>query len=232
MAAPDPFKTRYFSAPPDLAQTLHFRLNHKGWEALSDAEVLSLSIGGNKSALEVAGHLLASVSYSLPDLGRLTLPELRQLEGVGQAKALAVGAAMELARRRNEADLTRKVFIRDSKDVFNLLKADLMDLRTEEFWVVLLNRANGVLRKVLISGGGVSGTVADPKVIFKAALDCLAASVILVHNHPSGNRSPSSEDVQLTKKLSVAGKLLEIPIIDHIIFAGEVFYSFADEGLL
>ena len=112
------------------------------------------------------------------------------------------------------------------------MKENLLDLKHEEFWVVLLNRSNTVIEKVLVSSGGVSGTVADPKIIFKAALDKLASGVLLVHNHPSGNLKPSHQDIQLTKKLVESGRVLEIPVLDHVIFTDESYYSFADEGLI
>lgn len=107
-----------------------------------------------------------------------------------------------------------------------------MDLLHEEFWVIFLNRANVVLKHHNISSGGLSGTVVDPKVIFKNALENLASSIILIHNHPSGNKKPSSADISLTRKLKSAGEFLEIPILDHIIYTNDGFFSFADEGML
>jgi DNA repair protein RadC len=141
-------------------------------------------------------------------------------------------SALELGRRRKESDLPKKLRITSSKDVYDIMAANLLDLPHEEFWVLLLNRANAVIKKVQISAGGVAGTVADPKIIFKTALENLASSIILVHNHPSGNMMPSQADKELTKKMKEAGKLLDIPVLDHIIFADRVFYSFADEGIL
>jgi DNA repair protein RadC len=128
--------------------------------------------------------------------------------------------------------LSRKVQIACSNDIYQLMKPELMDLPKEEFWILLLNRANSLIKKEQVSSGGVSGTVADPKIIFKAALDQYASSVVLVHNHPSGNLKPSQADINLTTKMKEAGKLLEIPILDHIIFADTGYLSFADEGLL
>jgi DNA repair protein RadC len=119
-----------------------------------------------------------------------------------------------------------------SSDAFELVKGDLMDLHHEEFWVILLNRSGRLIRKQQISLGGVHGTVADPKIIFKTALDALASGIIVAHNHPSGNLTPSQQDINLTKKLKEAGQLLEIQLLDHVIVAGKKYFSFADEGLL
>jgi DNA repair protein RadC len=107
-----------------------------------------------------------------------------------------------------------------------------MDLPHEEFWVIMLNRANRLLKKHQISLGGVHGTVADPKIIFKTALESLASGIIVAHNHPSGNLTPSQQDIDLTKKLKEAGKLLEIQLLDHVIIASKNYFSFADEGLM
>ena len=139
---------------------------------------------------------------------------------------------MELGRRRKDEEYKERVKIGSSNDIYQLVKPELMDLPKEEFWVILLNRANRLIKKEQISSGGVSGTVADPKIIFKAALDQSASSIILVHNHPSGNLKPSQADISLTKKMKEAGNLLEIPVLDHIIFSDQGYLSFADEGLL
>lgn len=227
------FKPNFAYEPEtDISQSVRFKLNHKGWEVLTDAEVLSFMFGSNTQALDTARRLLNACHNSLAELARMPFPEMQEIEGIGENRALAISAAMEIARRKNEADLAFKIVIKSSEDVFNLMKPDLIDLLTEEFWVVLLNRSNRVLKKVFISAGGVSGTMADPKVIFKSALENLAASVILVHNHPSGNLTPSAADIALTKKLTQGGEFLETPVLDHIIIGGNNFYSFADEGKL
>ena len=155
-----------------------------------------------------------------------------RIRGVGEAKALAIIAALELGRRRKEAEPDEKPKINNSKDAYDLLRPDLLDIAHEEFWVILLNRANRVIKKHQVSQGGVTGTVADPKIIFKAALDELACGVILAHNHPSGNLTASEADIQLTRKLKEGGKLLEIQVLDHLIVGGQKYFSFADEGLL
>src|SRR5690606_18498764 len=155
-----------------------------------------------------------------------------RIKGIGQAKALTIVAALELGRRRKDLDVREREKVTGSRDAYNLLKSDLMDISHEEFWILLLNRANRVIKKLQVSQGGVSGTVADPKIIFKHALDELASAIILAHNHPSGNLTASQADLDLTKKLREAGKLLDIQVLDHLIVAGQKYFSFADEGLM
>jgi DNA repair protein RadC len=153
-------------------------------------------------------------------------------KGIGEAKAITIVAALELGRRRNYREWEEKPKIGGSIDAYELLKSDLLDIPHEEFWIILLNRANRVVKKYQISQGGVTGTVADPKIIFKAALEELASGIILAHNHPSGNLTASQADVDLTKKLAAGGRLLEIQVLDHLIIAGQKYFSFADEGLI
>jgi DNA repair protein RadC len=153
-------------------------------------------------------------------------------KGIGEAKAITIVAALELGRRRKDQSPDEKPKIEGSKTAFDLIKGDLMDLPHEEFWVMLLNRANRMTRKKRISEGGVSGTVADPKIIFKLAVDELASGIIVVHNHPSGNLKPSDSDINLTKKIKEAGKVLEISLLDHLIIDHDRYFSFADEGLI
>ena len=155
-----------------------------------------------------------------------------KIKGIGEAKAITIVAAMELGRRRKEQEPDEKTKIGGSIDAYELLKSDLLDIPHEEFWVILLNRANRVVKKYQISQGGVAGTVADPKIIFKVALEELASGIILAHNHPSGNLTASQADVDLTKKLAAGGRLLEIQVLDHLIIAGQKYFSFADEGLI
>ena len=155
-----------------------------------------------------------------------------KFKGIGEAKAISIVSALELGRRRLSENQSEKVKITSSESVYNFMKSNLLDLNVEEFWILLLNRANIVLKKVQISSGGVSGTIADTKVIFKSALDELASAIILVHNHPSGNTKPSSQDIKLTNKLKSAGEILDIQVLDHLIFTNDNYFSFADEGLL
>ncbi len=207
----------------------------KGKAALSDAELIALLIGsgtGNLSAVEVSKLVLQAVDNNLHDLAKLSVKDLIKCKGIGEAKAIAIVAAMELGRRRKESETEEKPKIASSHDAFSLIKGDLMDLAHEEFWVLLMNRANRVIKKKRISEGGVSGTVADPKIIYKLALEELASGVIVVHNHPSGNLTASQSDIALTKKLKEAGKVLEVQLLDHLIIAGQKYFSFADEGIL
>jgi len=207
----------------------------KGKSALSDAELIAILLGSGTntlSAVDLAKKVLQPASNNLHELARLTVKDLVKIKGIGEAKALTIVAALELGRRRKDLETTEKTKITGSKDVYDLIKADLLDIAHEEFWILLLNRANRVIKKVQISQGGVAGTVADPKIIFKLALDELASGIILAHNHPSGNLVASQADLDLTKKLREAGKLLDIQVLDHLIVAGQKYFSFADEGLM
>ena len=207
----------------------------KGRSALSDAELIAILIGsGNKedSAVELSKKILEKATNNLNELGKLSVKDLMDFKGIGEAKAIGIVAALELGRRRKDTELLKREQISCSKDIFELFKPLLIDLPHEEFWILMLNRANKVIKPSRISQGGVSGTVADTKLIFKMAVENLASSVVLCHNHPSGNTKPSEADILLTKKLKEAGKVMEIPVLDHIIFTESAYYSFADEGLI
>lgn len=211
------------------------KLLHKGTSALSDAELIAILLGTgttNLSAVDVAKNLLQQAGNELSQLARLTIKDLTRLKGIGEAKAITVVAALELGRRRKLTETPDKTRISSSRAAYDFLYAELTDLSHEEFWVILLNRANRVIRKKRISEGGVSGTIADPKIIYKSALDELASGIIVAHNHPSGNLTASQSDIDLTHKLKEAGKFLEIQLLDHLIFCGEKYFSFADEGIL
>lgn len=207
----------------------------KGKSALSDAELIAILLGSGTQAMtavELAKKILQPADNNLHELARFTVRDLTRIKGIGQAKALTIVAALELGRRRKDLDVREREKVTGSRDAYNLLKSDLMDISHEEFWILLLNRANRVIKKLQVSQGGVSGTVADPKIIFKHALDELASAIILAHNHPSGNLTASQADLDLTKKLREAGKLLDIQVLDHLIVAGQKYFSFADEGLM
>ena len=207
----------------------------KGKAALSDAELIAILIGsGNtdQSAVELSKDILLSISHDLNALAKLTVNDLQKFKGIGEAKAISIVSALELGRRRKSTEPNSKPQIRSSADVYEQIKPQLMDQPIEQFWILLLSRSNKVIKKQMISTGGVSGTIADPKVIFKAALDVLASGLILIHNHPSGNLKPSQADIQLTKKMKDSGRLLEIPILDHVIFTDNGYFSFADESML
>ncbi len=211
------------------------KLLMKGISALSDAELIAILIGSgtaNLSAVEVAKKIVQQGNNNINDLAKLSVKDLMKIKGIGEAKAITIVAALELGRRRKETEPEEKPKISSSKDAFEHLKGGLMDLHHEEFWVLLLNRANRVIKKKRISEGGVSGTVADPKIIYKMALEDLASGIVVAHNHPSGNLTPSQSDIDLTKKLKEAGKFLEVQLVDHLIIAGQKYLSFADDGLL
>lgn len=211
------------------------KMLHKGQKSLSTAELIAILIGsGNskKSAVELSREILNTVNNDLIELSKTSIPALMRFNGIGEAKAISIAAALELGKRRRSAEAVAKPKITGSNDVFEIMSEYLLDLNHEEFWILLLNRANKVVRKLLISQGGFAGTVADPKKIFSMALENYASALVLCHNHPSGNLLPSVADKQLTRKMADAGKLMDLPVLDHIIFGEENYYSFADEGLL
>jgi DNA repair protein RadC len=211
------------------------KLLANGRASLTDAELISILVGTGTirhSALDLAKLILGSASNNLYTLGKFSIDDLKKIKGIGEAKAVVIAAALELGRRRRLEDPASLPRIGSSKDAFELLHGDIADLPHEEFWVLLLNRANRLIRKKKISAGGVSGTVADPKIIYHCALESLASGIIVAHNHPSGNLMASRQDIELTKKLTEAGKMLDIQMLDHLIIAGNKYYSFADEGAI
>jgi DNA repair protein RadC len=209
------------------------KLLAKGKQALSNAELVAILLGSgsrNESAVGLSKRILKSVENSLPELSKMSIAELMKFKGIGEAKAISIVAAMELGRRRLGADVYERKKISSSRDVFHIFQAELADSQYEEFWILLLNRANKIMKKVKIGDGGVSGTVADPKRIFRAAIDNMASSIILCHNHPSGNIQASNADRDLTRKVVNGAKYFDISVLDHIIIGDGNFYSFADDG--
>ena len=207
----------------------------KGCSALSNAELIGILIATGtreESAVDLAKKMLSNVENNLNELGKLSVRELRKTKGIGEAKAITIIAALELGRRRKDEDVFKKKQITTSKDVFDYFQPLLSDYKHEEFWILLLNRSNKIIGRKRISEGGINGTVADPRIIFKYAVEELASSMILCHNHPSGNIKPSDEDIKLTQKIKDAGKVLDIAVIDHIIISENSYYSFADYGNL
>lgn len=207
----------------------------KGKASLSDSELMAILIGSgtvSMSAVELSKQILSSANFNLNDLAKFTVKDLQKFKGIGEAKAITIVAAMELGIRRKSSELIKKPKFESSKDVYNYIISDLIDLQHEEFWILLLKRNNTLILKHQISSGGVSGTVVDSKLIFKKAIEELASGIILIHNHPSGNLKPSTEDLRLTKKLKESGTLLDIPILDHLIITDSDYYSFADNSIL
>lgn len=211
------------------------KLLTKSAAALSDAELLAILLGSGtrgESAVALAQRVLSAADNSLHDLGRKSIGDLQKHKGIGQAKALTIAAALELGRRRNGADLRLRPKVTCSRDVYEAIAPHLSDLVHEEFWLLHLNNASEICSREQISTGGLSATVVDVRMVFKAALDQRSSAIIAVHNHPSGALQPSKADLDLTRRLVAGGKTLEIPLLDHVIVSAKGYYSFADEGML
>lgn len=207
----------------------------KGAAVLSNSELIAILINNGsktKSAVDLAKEVLKLGSDNLNELGKLTLKDFQQIKGIGEAKAITIAAALELGRRRQAAATLEKPVVKSSADIAQYLKAVLKDFSYEVFAVLFLNRANKINHFEIISRGGITGTVADPRMILKKALENDAVSLVLSHNHPSGSLKPSRADEELTLKIKEAAKYFDIKILDHIIVSEEGYYSFADEGLL
>ena len=207
----------------------------KGVNSLSDAELLAIIIGTgikDNSSLEIAKQMLGFSDNNLNKFWRSDFSDLKKFTGIGEKRAIKLLAIFALARRRNESETLSKQKVVSSRDAFEIFHSLIGDLPYEEFWMLILSKANKVLKKVRISEGGVSGTVVDPKKIYKIALDHHSSSLILGHNHPSGNTQPSEADHKITKKIKECGILLDIAVLDHIIVGDDRYYSFADEGAL
>ncbi|SMO74972.1 RadC family protein [Solitalea koreensis] len=211
------------------------KLMLKGRQALSDAELIAILIGSGSrkmSAVELSKYILDLYKNDLNKLALASVKELMKVPGIGEAKAISIVAALELGRRRKEHPRESNPQLTCSADAQLYIYAHFADKQHEEFKIILLNRANRIMGKEDISTGGMAGTVADPKIIFKKAIDNMASGIILCHNHPSGNLRPSQEDIKLTAKLKEAGSYLDIVVLDHLIITDNGFFSFADEGLI
>ena len=210
------------------------KLMGKGKGALSDAELIAILIGSgsrNESAVQLSKRILASVENNLNAIGKLSLKQLMEFKGIGEAKAITIIAALELGRRRRVEETIELKKITSSKDVFELMQPVIGELPHEEFWILYLNNSNKVIYKAQLSKGGITGTVVDIRLVFKMALEQNATSLILTHNHPSGKLLASEADIQITQKLKLAAQQLDIAILDHIIITETGFYSFQDEGI-
>lgn len=211
------------------------KLISNGVQYLADAELLALLLGSGTrqmTAVELARLILKDAGNNLQLLGRMGIEELVRIKGVGPAKATTILAALELGRRRSGSQHPEKIPVKSSETVYRLFFPLMGDLEHEEFWLLMLNRANRVLGRFKVSQGGLSGTVIDTRIILKKALDNLASSIIVCHNHPSGNKQPSEADLKITEKLKKAADMLEIKLLDHVIIADKSYFSFADEGLI
>ena len=206
-----------------------------GRRHLTDAELIAILIGsGNfhESAVDLGKRILKNYQNDLLKLGKASVQDLEKFRGIGAAKAITIVAALELGRRRKDTAQQEVTLIASSTNAFEVLMPVFADLNHEEFWILMLNYAKHVIGMQMISKGGVAGTVADPKVIFKIALEYNASFLILAHNHPSGNLRPSVEDMEITQRLMRAGTLLSLPVIDHLILTNGKYFSFADEGMV
>ncbi|HPF50014.1 MAG TPA: DNA repair protein RadC [Draconibacterium sp.] len=211
------------------------KLLSKGARSLTDAELIAILIGsGNleETAVELSRRILAAVDNNLNELGRKNIDFLKNFNGIGEAKAVTIAAALELGKRRKEANVFNKNKITGSKDAADYFSPILSDLNHEEFWVMLLNRGNKIIDSFMISQGGISGTVIDVRIILKPAIEKLASSIILCHNHPSGTMQASDADMKITKKIKNAAEMLDISVLDHLIIGQNKYLSFADEGIL
>ena len=207
----------------------------KGIRSLSDAELIAILIGsGTKdaSAVSIARHILQENENNLNRLSKMSVEELCRFRGIGEAKAISIVAALELGRRRKEIPGSELKKITSSQDVFEFFRPLLTDLPHEEFWILHLNRSNKVLAKKKISQGGISGTLIDIRLVLKDALDNRCVSLILCHNHPSGNLQPSDADIKITRKIYDAAKMMDIRLLDHLIIGENSYFSFADENMI
>lgn len=207
----------------------------KGKAALSDAELIAILIGtgtASCSAVDLARMLLASVGNNLGAVARMSVSDLCKFKGIGEAKAISIISALELGRRRKEQEPPKFLKITGSRQIYELMRPYLHDESVEQVYLLLLNRTNGLIKKERVSQGGISASVVDPKVVFRFALEQGAHSLILIHNHPSGNLQPSESDKRLTQRLQKIGKELEILLLDHLIYTDQGYFSFADEGIM
>ncbi|MEO6844849.1 MAG: DNA repair protein RadC [Ginsengibacter sp.] len=211
------------------------KLLAKGKESLSDSELLAILINsgsGKDSAVDLAKKVLRLGDDNLDELGKITIKEMMAIKGIGEARAVTLIAALELGRRRSGSLVHDKKKVRTSKELADFLKVSLKDYPYEVFAVIFLNMANKVKHFEVLSKGGLSHTIVDPRIVFQKALEVKATSMILCHNHPSGNLKPSRADEEITAKLKSAGSLLDIKVLDHLIVSDEGYFSFADEGLI
>ncbi|MDD2631009.1 MAG: DNA repair protein RadC [Bacteroidales bacterium] len=207
----------------------------KGKTALTDAELLAILIRSGTpklSAIDLAKQILSTVDNNLVGLSRLTVSDLLEFKGIGDAKAITVVAALELGRRRRGAEAMQRKTITSSADAYEVLQMHIGDIDYEQFAIIMLNQANQVLKVENISEGGITGTVVDPKRVFRTAINNNAINIILAHNHPSGSLKPSKNDLDLTQKLKKAGEYLQIMVLDHLIVGDNKYLSMADEGFL
>ena len=211
------------------------KMQNQGRQSVSTAELLAILLGSGtpgKTALDLARELLSEANHDLHKLARWDSQSFERFHGMGPAKTMKVMAALELGQRRQHQPADQAESVVESKKAAALMQGKLADLPHEEFWIALLSQSNRLIKTCQIGKGGLAGTLADFRIIFKYALEAMAPAIILYHNHPSGNLQPSSADQALTKKAIEAGRVLDIRVLDHIIIGGTAYFSFADEGLM
>lgn len=211
------------------------KLLNKGKDALSDAELVAILIGSgsrNESAVELCKRILSSTENNLSALGKLSIKQLMEFKGIGEAKAISIVAALELGRRRRGEEALQLSKIESSQSVFELMQPIIGELPHEEFWIVYLNNSNKVIHKNQLSKGGITGTLVDVRLVMKTAIEVGATGLILAHNHPSGTLKPSEADKQITQKLKTAAQSLDLKVLDHLIITEKAYFSFADENIL
>jgi DNA repair protein RadC len=211
------------------------KLLSRGASNLSDSELLAILLHHgtkDKTAVDLAKEIMHLGKNNLNELGKLTVKELEKIKGIGEAKAITIVAALEIGRRRQAGSYLRKPVISTSRDLANYLQSTFQDHNREVFAVAYLNQSNKINHLEIISEGGITGTIADPRVILKKALEENAVSIVLCHNHPSGSLKPSRQDEEITKKIKEAAKYFDIKVLDHIIVSDSGYFSFADEGIL
>ncbi len=211
------------------------KLVSKGKEVLSDAELIAILIGSGsreESAVGLAKRIITHVNNNLNELSKLSLNDLMQFKGIGEAKAVTIITALELGRRRRLEEALIKPEIKSSKAVFEIMQPIIGDLPHEEFWVLYLNNSNKIIYKNQLSTGGITGTLVDVRLLFKKAVELSAVAIILSHNHPSGGLKPSVSDKNLTIKIQKAGEILDIKVLDHLIITEKTYFSFADNNLV
>ena len=211
------------------------KLVNKGRTVLSDAELIAILIGSGsrkESAVGLSQRILATVNHNLNELGKLSVNQLKQFEGIGDAKAVTIAAALEVGRRRRREEGCSTTKIESSQDAFEILHPVIGELEHEEFWILYLNNSNKVIHKALLSKGGITGTLVDVRLVLKQALELGAVAIILAHNHPSGGLKPSGADKHITQKLKLASEALDIKVLDHLILTQYGYLSFADKGML
>jgi DNA repair protein RadC len=205
----------------------------KGKSVLTDSELLAIIIGSgsrNESAVQLCERILEANNNYLHILGKMSVKQLMDFKGIGQAKAISIVAAIELGRRRRVEDAQQLIKVESSRVVFEVMQPIIGELPHEEFWILCLNNANNIVKKVMLSKGGINQTIVDQRLVFKVALEHESTGIVICHNHPSGQMKPSESDIKITQLLQNAGRIMQIPVIDHVIIGSHGYYSFGDEG--